>query len=381
MLSAQSSYARTAIAGPFIDVKATLPIDTLDGGLGTHYTQWIVYTANLTPVSPLTPCSGSVAPPLVCGTANFSDSVIFSTYSDCPECGFPYRVVAAAFLMYDDTDSSADVHIKTIYGTDLNADGTELLMGGIDASDPPVSFENELFLATDGTGYRAGSVNQVAISDVPAFLGAGYDLSFLQGPADEVVYIFDTTIPAANFPSLATFDPSFAVQGASSVKDGFGVNLPLTLTPATAIEPRSGGKHGSYTVQFAFNNNLASVESATTSCGTVVSKAIDRTDPRLFSVNLRVADCNTQNVAVTLTGIVDEQGNVLDSASTTVGLLIGDVDSDRTVTKTDFSLVKKAIGQTTDSTNFRDDVNANGKIDSNDSKLVKQHLGNTVPEL
>lgn len=288
-------------------------------------------------------------------------------------------MVGTSYPTYDDSNPDADIHFKTIYGVDLNPDGTTLSMGGFDAAEPQYSFADESFISPDGTTYPAGPVSVVAIRDVSKFLEPGADLSFLQGNPDDVVYIFDTDIPASGFPTLGTLDRSFTLVGTGSDKGGFMVELPLTNTPATGVEPRSGGTKGNYTVELYFNDVLASVAKASTTCGRVVSQTIDPTDPHRLLVNLSAPACNAQNVTITLTGIVDDQGNALDSASATVGLLVGDVDADRTVTKTDFNLVKAAVGQTTDSTNFRADVNANGMIDNNDSKLVKQHLGTTLP--
>ena len=62
-----------------------------------------------------------------------------------------------------------------------------------------------------------------------------------------------------------------------------------------------------------------------------------------------------------------------------MGLLLGDVDGDGTVTNTDFSLTKVDDGQTTDATNFREDLNVNGRIDRRDAKSVRQQIGTSLP--
>jgi hypothetical protein len=116
-----------------------------------------------------------------------------------------------------------------------------------------------------------------------------------------------------------------------------------------------------------------------TSCGTVTSSMIDATDPPRYIMNLAAATCNAQNVTVTLTGVTDDQGNTLTAAAVTMGLLLGDVDRDGTVTSADFSLTKADNGQSTDGTNFREDLNVNGRIDRNDAKLIKQQGGTSLP--
>jgi len=179
------------------------------------------------------------------------------------------------------------------------------------------------------------------------------------------------------FVRVAPASAGLALVSAESVKGGFAIDLPLTGTPG--VECRSGGSQGNYTINFTFNNNLTSVASVTTSCGTVTSSMIDGTDPHRYIVNLAAATCNAQDVTLTLTGVTDDQGNTLATASVTMGLLLGDVDGDGTVTTADFSLTKADNGQSTDGTNFREDVNVNGRIDRSDAKIVRQQVGTSLP--
>jgi hypothetical protein len=179
------------------------------------------------------------------------------------------------------------------------------------------------------------------------------------------------------FVRVAPAAGALALLSAESVKGGFAIDLPLTGTPG--VESRSGGADGSYTIDFTFNNNLTSVGSVTTSCGTVTSSMIDSSDPHRYIVNLAAASCNAQDVTITLTSITDDQANILAAASVTMGLLLGDVDGDGTVTTTDFSLTKDDNGQSTDATNFREDVKVNGRIDRNDAKTVRQQIGTSLP--
>lgn len=185
--------------------------------------------------------------------------------------------------------------------------------------------------------------------------------------SEEDVY-FVRVAPASDF---------FALISADSTKGGFAIELPLTGT--SGVECRSGGRQGSYAIDFTFLNNLTSVASVTTSCGTVTSSMIDGTEPHRYIVNLAAATCNAQDVTITLMGVKDDQGNTLSAASVTMGLLLGDVDGDRTVTTTDTSLTKDDSGQSTDLTNFREDLNAIGVIDRNDARTVRQQVGTSLP--
>jgi hypothetical protein len=179
------------------------------------------------------------------------------------------------------------------------------------------------------------------------------------------------------FVRVAPVATALALLSAESVKGGFAIDLPLTGTPG--VESRGGGSAGSYTIDFTFNNNLTSVAGVATSCGTVTSSMIDAGDSHRYIVNLAAPACNAQDVTVTLTGVTDDQANTLPSASVTVGLLLGDVDGDGTVTAIDFNLTKSDNGQNTDATNFREDVRVNGRIDRNDAKTVRQQVGTSLP--
>ena len=63
----------------------------------------------------------------------------------------------------------------------------------------------------------------------------------------------------------------------------------------------------------------------------------------------------------------------------TLGLLLGDINGDGLVDNQDSHQTKLDRGQTTDSTNFREDVKANGRIDSGDFAIVKAQLGTMLP--
>ena len=128
-----------------------------------------------------------------------------------------------------------------------------------------------------------------------------------------------------------------------------------------------------------FSNNLTSVGGVTISCGTVVSAAIDTTNPHQFIVNYKGVTCNAEDLTVTLTNVQDDESNTLASASVTMGLLMGDVDGDGSVTKADLALVKADLGQTTDGTNFREDVNVDGVINQLDVRAVKRQRGTSLP--
>jgi len=170
---------------------------------------------------------------------------------------------------------------------------------------------------------------------------------------------------------------AFALVSADSIKGGFPIDLPLTGAPG--IEDRSGGSKGRFTVEFTFNNELASVGSVTTSCGNVQSSMIDSSDPHRFIVNLRNVTCNAEDVTVTLNNITDGTSNTILFSEAVMSLLLGDVDGDGAVTSADFAIEKADQGQTTDENNFRADIDASGSIDRRDASIVKRQIGTSLP--
>jgi N-acetylneuraminic acid mutarotase len=169
------------------------------------------------------------------------------------------------------------------------------------------------------------------------------------------------------------------LASAASVKRRFAINLPLT--GPSGVEDRSGGPNKKYTVVMTFNENIVSVGGASSTCGAVQSVVIDSSDPHKVNVNLvNVAHgCNGSTIAVTADSITDDQGNVLDSASVPLGLLLGDVNGDRAVDSEDVHVARQFAHQRTDSTNFRADVSNDGYISSSDKTLIDQQLGTFLP--
>jgi len=167
-----------------------------------------------------------------------------------------------------------------------------------------------------------------------------------------------------------TFDSAFSEK--DSPGGPWDIDLPLD---GSGVEDRSGGPHIKFALYFVFNNNLVSVGSATTSCGTVGSFEIPSDALNQAEVDIGNAFCNGSEVTVAVNDLVDTDGNTLASASITFCLLLGDVNGDHVVDQHDVSNVNHHLGQSNDATNFRDDVNNNGIIDAKDLKTVKKAAG------
>jgi hypothetical protein len=157
----------------------------------------------------------------------------------------------------------------------------------------------------------------------------------------------------------------------------FEINLPLSGNPG--IECRNsdvgavgGGAPGRHNIFFYFNNHISSTANATVSCGTVTFRG---TNGNPISVEFDGAACNQQYVTVTLSGIEDDYGQTLASASVVVGLLLGDTTGNGSVNASDVTQTKSQSGQSLTASNFRADVNLNTTINSSDIGLVKSQVG------
>jgi hypothetical protein len=111
----------------------------------------------------------------------------------------------------------------------------------------------------------------------------------------------------------------------------------------------------------------------------VSSSAINTKDAHQFVVILTNVVCDQEEMTIRLTNVTDTQGNNLASATTTMGLLIGDVNGDGTVDNTDVHQVTTHVGQTVTQDNFRNDVNVDVFINRDDVNLVRANLGHSLP--
>jgi hypothetical protein len=158
----------------------------------------------------------------------------------------------------------------------------------------------------------------------------------------------------------------------------FDLPLPQGIGSTPAIESRSGGANGTYTLIFSFAAPVTSILgiSVAEGVGTVDSAFINANDASQVIVNLTgVAD--GQYLTVGLTNVSD--GLNTSSVRATFGLLIGDSGANASVNAADIAQVKSQSGATTNSSNYRLDFNADGVINAADIAQVKSKSGNGLP--
>jgi hypothetical protein len=61
------------------------------------------------------------------------------------------------------------------------------------------------------------------------------------------------------------------------------------------------------------------------------------------------------------------------------GFLTGDADASRVVNKPDQTLVRGQVNQPVTGSNFREDLNADGRIKAADANVVKANNGHSIP--
>jgi len=155
----------------------------------------------------------------------------------------------------------------------------------------------------------------------------------------------------------------------------FDVDLPLSGD--VGIENRAGSRTNMFV--FTFNNNVVAVDGATSTCGEAYEIRVDPADSHNVQVKLKSVACDQSRLTLTLNGVTDDQGNRLDSASITFGILLGEVTGDGVVNEADIAATRALLGQYTTASNFRADVDMNGFIEGHDVRVVASNRGHHLP--
>jgi hypothetical protein len=168
--------------------------------------------------------------------------------------------------------------------------------------------------------------------------------------------------------------PPLTSVGSRKIHGGTPFDVDLLTTPP-GIECRSPGATGTpavdYKIVFTFVNDL-------TSCGTASNGSLSNgPSSNQCTVDL-IGVANQQYVTVTLNNVLDSQNNT-GNLSATMGLLLGDVTGNKSVSNTDVASVKGQVSAPVTSSNFRNDVNANGVISNTDVSLTKGQVGTALP--
>jgi hypothetical protein len=209
-----------------------------------------------------------------------------------------------------------------------------------------------------------------------AWQNPGGGFGFCQSWASKIFCITGSGGPDQVFRINGTREIEFSLTSASSrmthSREGdFDIDLPLS---GVGIECRSD--LSMYTVVFTFSSDIASVGSATSSCGNVGSTTISGNQ---VLQKFDGSTCNQSTVTVTLNDVIDTLGDTIASAPVSMGILIGDVNGDGRVKRGDVRAVQSVQGQQTNGSNFRDDVIVDGRINNMDVQTVRSHMDEVLP--
>lgn len=156
----------------------------------------------------------------------------------------------------------------------------------------------------------------------------------------------------------------------------FDINLPTSGT--AAVEPRRGGADGEFTLIYTFNRAIGTLGTATSTNGSVNETVQAGPGDNQVTVNL-TGVTNAQNLEVILEGVKDTAGLTLAAATARMGVLLGDINSDRSVNSADVTDARRNSGQVVLAQNFRTDVTTDGVINSADITGVRRGSGTALP--
>jgi hypothetical protein len=148
----------------------------------------------------------------------------------------------------------------------------------------------------------------------------------------------------------------------------FDVNMPLTGT--SGVEDRSATTYNAvFTFDQPVTSGQVSVLSGTATVGTLSFSGNSITAPLTGVTTAEIVTLRVENV----------NGDGLPHGDIPFGFLTGDADANRIVASPDRNLVRGQINQPVTSANFREDLNADGRIKSADTQIVRNNLGHSIP--
>lgn len=213
--------------------------------------------------------------------------------------------------------------------------------------DPAAGWSDTGFSSTPVAGFPAGPATVTVISN-----GIPSDSYYLLVSAGTSSVNLVSAASRLTHNSAGTFDISMPLSGASGVED----------------RDSAGNFLAVFTFDVPVTAGAAQVLSGTAAAGTATFSGNEMRVPLT-----QVAD--VQIVTIRLTGVNGGSATV----DVPFGFLIGDVDGNRTVAKTDYNITQTDKNQKASESNFRADVNLSGVIDKTDLNEVRSHAHNSLP--
>ena len=201
--------------------------------------------------------------------------------------------------------------------------------------------------------------NVVVHYEAPPPTGGDYGPIFM---ADNVI-----VTPASLAPTTVVSEKTHGSAGT--------FDIPMPLTAPSGVENRFGGTGGKFTIVITYPASP-----------TGVTATVTAHDPATATGSVSRVRVSGNSLFVTLTGVSNAQvltlatsGGTVTPVTVPIGFLIGDMDGNRVVDKTDVNLTKAQLGLPVTDANFRADVKVTGLIDSADVRQVRGQLGTALP--
>ena len=219
----------------------------------------------------------------------------------------------------------------------------------------------------------SGFVSAVSQSTDPgAIVGAGATALYDMMP-DSLTFtgIYTLVPPNTCTPVLSVV--SRKMHGAAGDKD---IDLPLVGKPGNECRGTLGATN-TYKLIYTLDRNVSVAGTATTSQPTASATTALGPASNQVTVNL-TGVTNVQHLVVTLSGVQDAAGAVLNNLGARMDVLIGDVNANGTVSNADVASIQAKVGAPV-GTNFRNDVNANGTLSNGDVAIAQAKVGTQLP--
>jgi hypothetical protein len=173
------------------------------------------------------------------------------------------------------------------------------------------------------------------------------------------------------------FCPTVVSRKTHGTAGDFDISLPLSGTPG--IECRSGGATNAYTLVYTLSGNLGATGTATVTQGTA-TPGTPTLGPSANQITVPLTGVtNAQHLVVSLDGVQDANGAILNNLVGRMDVLVGDVNSTHSVDGNDVSAVQSHTRQSASATTFKFDVNTTGGIDGNDVSLTQSKTRTSLP--
>ena len=158
---------------------------------------------------------------------------------------------------------------------------------------------------------------------------------------------------------------------------GTDYNVVLPLVGDPGVECRNDGTN-SHKLIFTMDRNVTVAGTATATQGAAtVGTPVLGPNANQVTVNLTNVT-NAQHLVITLNGVQDSVGAVLNNVSARMDVLFGDVNATGSVTGADVNLCKAQVGAALSTDNFRNDVNVSASITGSDINLIKAQVGTSL---